>query len=178
MGPRRVLSASWRGGLVALSALALAGCGTPAFPTGSGTATFTWHSVGSALTNAPQPYAGTIAGIPVQGRALPPPPIKPGGTGKIPARLEVARWTGTFDGHSFALTVTLPTAEFSVTPTVDVDGTFGSQRVRFIVGPARASATTVPFHGTVGPHRVTGSVRPSQRRDDQNRATATFTVAN
>jgi hypothetical protein len=90
---RRIVSASWLGGLVALNAVTLAGCGAPSFPTGSGTATFTWHSIGSPTTsNAPQ--------------------------------------------------------------------------------------TTVHFHGTVGPHQVTGSVRPSQGRGARNRATATFTVAN
>jgi hypothetical protein len=47
-------------------------------------------------------------------------------------------------GSPFALTVTLPTSEFAITPTVDVDGTFGSQYVRFTVGPARASSTTAP----------------------------------
>jgi hypothetical protein len=92
--------------------------------------------------------------------------------------LEVARWTGTFEGRTFALAVTLLTSGLATTATVDVDGRFGSQPVRFVVGPEPVSSTTVHFHGTVGPHHVTGSVRPSQGRGARNRATATFTVAN
>ncbi len=179
LAPRRIVNASWLGGLVALSAVTLAACGAPSFPTGSGTATFTWHSIGSPTTsNAPQPYTGAIAGIPVQGTALAPPPLKPGGPIAVPARLEVARWTGTFEGRTFALAVTLLTSGLATTATVDVDGRFGSQQVRFVVGPEPVSSTTVHFHGTVGPHHVTGSVRPSQGRGARNRATATFTVAN
>src|ERR1019366_4659658 len=118
--------------------------------------------IGSPTTsNAPQPYTGSIAGIPGEGKALAPPPPKPGGPIHIPARLGGARGTGTFEGHSVALPVPLLTSGLATTAAVDVDGTFGSQHVRFVVGPEPVSSTTVHFHGSVGPHHVTGAVRPT-----------------
>lgn len=96
----------------------------------------------------------------------------------LPARLSLARWTGSFDGHAFSLTVSLKTSALADTAsmTAYVDGTFGSQAARFVIGPEPATATTLSFHGTVGTHHVTGTVRPASHRGSENEATATFTV--
>lgn len=179
---RRVMRMSCIGGLVALTSVALAGCGTPSFPNGHGTATITWHSLpnnGATTKSPPQPYSGTVAGIPVNGKAFPavPPSIKPGSL-TIPTHLQLAQWTGAFEGHTFSLKVVANFAK-AANPssiTLDVDGTFGSQKVTFIVGPAPATSNTISFHGTVGHHHVTGSVRPGVSHGSNGKATATFTV--
>jgi hypothetical protein len=171
------------GGLAALTSVALAGCGTPSFPSGHGTATITWHSIpnnGATTKSPPQPYSGTVAGIPVNGKALAPPlpPITPGSAPSIPTHLQLAQWTGTFEGHTFSLKVVADFASASnpSSITFDVDGSFGSQKVSFIVGPAPATANAITFHGTVGHHHVTGSVRPGVSHGSNGKATATFTV--
>jgi hypothetical protein len=178
---RRVIRMSCIGGLAALTSVAMASCGTPSFPSGHGTATITWRSlpnIGDPTKRPPQPYSGTVAGIPVTGKALTPalPTIKPGST--IPTHLQLARWTGVFEGHTFSLNVVADFASASNlnSITFDVDGTFGSQKVSFIVGPAPATANAITFHGTVGHHHVTGSVRPGASHETHGKATATFTV--
>jgi hypothetical protein len=176
---RRAVRVSCIGGLAALASVAMASCGSPSFPTGNGTATITWRSLpnNGATKSPPQPYSGTVAGIPVSGKALPPPPIKPGSLTSVPTHLPLAQWTGTFEGHAFSLKLVANLSSANLSSfTVDADGTFGSQAVRIIAGPAPASATTITFHGTVGPHHVTGSVRPGVSHGTHGKATATFTV--
>lgn len=176
---RGVVRMSCIGGLAALTSVAMASCGSPSFPTGQGTATITWRSVpnNGATKAPPQPYSGTVAGIPVSGRALPPPPIKPGSLTSVPTHLPLAQWTGTFEGHTFRLNVVANFTSANLSSfTVDADGTFGSQLVRFVAGPASASANTITFHGTVGHHHVTGSVRPGTSHATHGEATARFTV--
>jgi hypothetical protein len=160
--------------------LALTGCGTPSFPGGPGTATITWHSVKSsddATATPPQPFAGTIAGVPVRGTSLGPSTPNSGSL-RIPARLTLATWKGTFEGQPFSLDLSTETASLRniKTLTIDADGTFDAQKVRFIVGPDPDNSNTVKFHGTVGRHKVTGSVRPSAAHGTNGKATATFTV--
>jgi hypothetical protein len=58
---------------------------------------------------------------------------------------------------------------------IDVDGTFGSQTVRCTASLTPHHPDSVTFRGTVGPHHVTGTVRPVQH-GVANTATATFTV--
>ncbi|HEY5024518.1 MAG TPA: hypothetical protein VII76_06050 [Acidimicrobiales bacterium] len=185
MHVRRVLRGSCLGGLVGLSSMALAACGAPGFPTGTGTATFTWHSVQTNNVDAnnptqspPQPFAGTVAGIPVRGTALGP-VVPAGGLSALPARLTVARWTGRFQGHAFSLSVSEDTSALRdlQSATIDVDGTLGSQKVHFVVGPAGSTiSNTIKFRGTVGAHHVTGSVRLFNAHGASNKASATFTV--
>jgi hypothetical protein len=180
---RRVIRMSCIGGLAALTSVAMASCGTPSFPSGPGTATITWRSLpnnGATTKSPPQPYSGTVAGIPVNGKALAPslPPVTPGSVPSIPTHLQLAQWTGTFEGHTFNLKVVANLASLKNVSafTVDVDGTFGSQAVRFVAGPAPANANTITFHGTVGHHHVTGSLRPGASHETHGKATATFTV--
>ena len=96
-------------GLGAMATIALAGCGgSPSFPTGTDTATITWHRVdGTATATGPQPFSGTVAGIPVRGDAALEFPSRPspGGLPTLPPRGPFARWTGSFEGHRFSLLV-------------------------------------------------------------------------
>jgi hypothetical protein len=178
----RILPRSSVGVLVALTSIALAGCGTPSFPAGPGTATLTWHSVEQtqgATPGAPQPYSGTVAGIPVSGRSTPDFVPGPGGGVSFPERLTLARWTGSFLGHAFALTVTFLLAKASPSLgsfTVNVAGTWGSRPVRFTAEPGKDNSSSIHFQGTVGQHHVTGSVGPPRKAGASNEATATFTV--
>ena len=166
-------------GLVALASAALAGCATASFPSGSGTATITWHSVQGNNAAAPgpsQPFAGTVAGIPVDGISRTPRP--PRGALSLPAKLTLATWTGSFQGHTFALTVTFNTAGFRnlASATIDIDGTYGSQKVRFVAGATSTNSQTATFHGTVGYHHVSGSVRPFTEHGATEKAVTTFKV--
>jgi hypothetical protein len=170
-------------GLIALASMALAGCAAPSFPAGPGSATITWHSVrpsDGATASPPQPFAGTVAGIPVRGTSLGPSTPKGGPPTSLPARLTLATWTGSFEGHRFALDVSTGTSSLSniSTLTFDADGTFDSQKVRFIVGPDPDNSSTITFHGTVGAHDVAGSLRLWPAHGASGKATATFTVIN
>jgi hypothetical protein len=60
--------------------------------------------------------------------------------------------------------------------TVDIDGTFGSQRVRLTAVPVTDNSNTIRFQGTVGHHHVTGSIGSPKKTGASNEATATFTV--
>ncbi len=119
-----------------------------------------------------------VAGIPVTGTASFKGLAAPLEAGSRSARLTLARWTGSYDGHAFSLTVSLKASPLPDTASVTayVDGTFGSQPAHFVVGPDPTTDAEVSFHGTVGPHGVTGTVRPGSRRGSENRATASFTV--
>jgi hypothetical protein len=166
-------------GLVVLAPAALAGCATASFPTGSGTATITWHSVqgdNAAAPGPPQPFAGTVAGIPVDGRSLPAP--SPKSLTSLPAKLTLATWNGRFQGHAFNLPVTFNIAGLRnlASAKAHIDGTYGSQKVRFVAGTTSQSSQKITFHGTVGPHDVSGSVRLLGEHGDSGKATATFTV--
>jgi hypothetical protein len=180
-----VLLARWirRSSLTACALTALSGCGASSllFPSGGGTATITWHSVkpdDQGTLTRPQPFVGTVAGLPVTGTAAAAVLKGQGGAVSLPSRLALARWTGTFEGHRFSLTVSAGTGSLAhiQTLTFDVDGTFGSQPAHFVVGPASTSTTAISFHGTVGPHHVTGKVRLGQANGPNNKATAIFTV--
>lgn len=168
---------------IVLASIVLAGCGAPSFPAGPGTATFTWHSVErteGATPGLPQPYSGTVAGIPVSGRVTPDFVPAPGGGVSFPERLTLARWTGSFLGHAFALTVTFLLAKASLSLgsfTVDIDGTWGSQPVRFTAEPGKDNTSSIRFQGTVGQHHVNGSIGRLRNAGATNEATATFTVA-
>jgi hypothetical protein len=59
---------------------------------------------------------------------------------------------------------------------VDIDGTYGSQKVRFVAGSPSEASETITFHGTVGRHDVSGSIRPFTEHGATEKATAAFTV--
>jgi hypothetical protein len=179
----------WSGGIgIALVTLTLSGCATTGFPTGSGTATITWRSVGGvngANETRPQPYSGSIAGVPVSGTLVPLTPHfipNPGGGGSLPSTLTFARWTGSFEGKRFVLTASAKTSgllkgllnnasEF----TVDIDGTFGTEHVTGTASSSETRPNILFFMGAVGRHHVAGTVRPIQH-GASNKATAKFTV--
>jgi len=172
-------------GVGSIIAFSIAGCSSsPAgFPSGSGSATITWHRVAttSSLQSPPQPFSGTIAGIPVSGTSVTPVPNtnqNPASGISIPSHLVLARWTGTFQSTHFQLTVSvgdLSTANLS-SFTFDISGKFGSQSVH---GTGRASSSQqshLTFQGTVGRHHVVGSVKEPVEQSGSGTATATFTV--
>ena len=179
---RRAVHSSCLGGLLAVSVVALAGCGVPSFPTGTGTATFRWHSVatsGNDFKSPPQSFVGTVAGIPVSGKAL-----QPGVTRRrahVPsASVDRGPMDGTFpEPHLLPDGVGNTAALRNLsTFTFDVDGTLGSQNVRLIIGPpSRNNPNSIAFHGTIGNHHVTGSVTATPAHGASNKATATFTVS-
>jgi hypothetical protein len=154
--------------------MALSGCAT-GFPTGAGTATITWHGISGAPLTRPQPYSGTIAGVPVSGDSRSPLPQLPGG--HFPPRLVLARWTGSFQGETFDITVSVKTAGLANNPSAaaDIGGTLGSEPV---TGTARASPShpnILHFVATIGHHHVTGTIQPFNH-GSTGKATATFTV--
>ena len=154
-------------------------------PEGSGTATLGWHSVqptDATTQGPPQPYSGTVAGIPVSGISNPVRPYRlpgPGGGVSLPSPLTLGRWTGSFQGHAFTLNVSFATSALANlnSVTVDIVGTLGSQAVRFTAAPTGKNPNVVIFQGTVGRHHVTGTVQPFQATGADHKATATFTVA-
>jgi hypothetical protein len=159
---------------VVLMTVALSGCAT-GFPTGAGTATITWRGVSGAPLTRPQPYSGTIAGVPVSGDSRSPVPHFPGG--HFPPKLILARWTGSFQGQKFDITLSVKTAGLAInpSPTADISGTLGSEPV---TGTARAPAShpnILHFVATIGHHHVTGTVKPFNH-GSTGKATATFTV--
>ena len=123
-------------------------------------------------------FAGTVAGIPVRGTSVGPSTPEGGSPTSLPARLTLATWTGTFEGHRFALDVSTGISSLSniSTLTFDANGSFDSQKVRFIVGPDPDNSTTIRFHGTVGRHDVLGSLRLMPAHGARGEAIATFTV--
>ena len=145
--------------------------------TGTGTATFTWQSIvtsGNDFKSAPEPFTGTMAGIPVSGKALSP-VLPAAGLTSLPPRLTMAMWTGRFQGHTFSENTAA--LRNLTTVTFDVDGTLGSQNVRVIVGPRRRNPNSIAFHGTIGDHQATGPVTATPAQGASSKATATFTVS-
>jgi len=166
-----------------LTAVVLSGCsGTPGFPTGLGTATITWQRAGGGIAPPPQPYSGTSAGIPVSGQAVAPSPSShissPIGGPPLPSRITLARWTGSFEGKPFALTLSLNTAELPnfTTLAVDISGTFGADHVTGTAGGSQSQPNVLQFSVAVGHHHVVGTVKPFQAHGAANTAMASFTV--
>ena len=145
-----------------------AAAGALAFPTGTGTAKITWHSV----SGQKQPYTGTIAGIPVSGTAV---AASNGGT---TSPLTLARWTGSFENKSFNLTVSIswrgPLANPSKV-TVHVAGTYGTLSVHGTARPVRNS-DSVTFNVTIGPHHAVGTITSPMHHGSNGSAKATFAV--
>jgi hypothetical protein len=172
------------GGLAAVSAVALTSSNKASgFPTGAGTATITWQPTRSTNSSAgpPTPFTGTIAGIPVNGDSTPTPLRFNGSTPGIvttPARLPLARWTGTFEGKPFDLDVALAnTGTGLANASVDVRGTYGAQPVHMTApfSVSQANLNSIAFSGTIGRYHVTGTVRPTGG-SPSNTAQASFVV--
>lgn len=164
---------------------------------GNGTATITWAMVNpgygsssGSSSNPPQPFRGTIDSAAVSGIS----------TFVIPSNYEVGRpltferWTGSFDGQHFNLTVTasasalaIPTGSGTATPSSEpknnaaflINGMWGGDEVHAVVtSPATISPRgPLPFHGTVGKWRVTGTVTGPNNSGNTAKATARFTVS-
>ena len=196
----------WYLGL-AIAPVTLAGCSS--IPTtisvGSGTATITWIPVSSDATgfgNPPQPFTGTIDGLPLSGVATTPgvnSVVTPSGasnhasssnSGKIPSTIEFFRWKGTFAGKPFDVGLyatyhrsTNPIGPASF-PSVKITGRWGPLAVNgHIVPPTAEQLKTgrgpVRFYGTVGRYNVSGSVpRPSGTGTGAKKTgRATFTIS-
>lgn len=172
-------------GLAALLLLSAAGCSSAAgFPSGSVSATFSWHrnAATAALVHPPpQAFSGTVAGVPVAGRAITPAfPSGQGASGtSIPAHLVLVRWTGTFEGTGFALSVSVATSSLAGNPSsvaLQVGGTFGSQKVQAVATATAAHQDEISFRGTVGRHHVVGTVRQASQHGASGTATADITV--
>jgi len=168
-----------------LLVVSTAGCSSsPAgFPSGSGVATITWHRVAttSSVQSPPQPFSGAIAGISVSGRSVTPVPKadqNPGGGITIPSHLVLARWTGTFQGTEFQMTVSVGSLSISDLSSfkVDISGKFGSQSVQGTATSSSSQGGRLTFQGTVGHHHVVGSVKEPVEHSGSGTATATFTV--
>jgi hypothetical protein len=157
---------------------------TAGFPTGTGSATITWQRVAGS-SPAPQPYRGTIAGIPLSGTAVTATAHVSGGTGGgvvLPSTIALARWTGRFDGRSFNLIVStrVPAGGLSALATpsgfvVTVAGTYGGDPVRGTMRPI-GSSSSARFDATIGPDHVTGIITAPTQSGSTGSVKATFTV--
>lgn len=167
---------------VLVVALGLSSCGaSSSFPSGTGTARITWHDTPVTGT-ASQAYGGTIAGIPVQGRSTPNLTSNPLAGGKAPTNLEIARWTGSFQGKPFALNLSVPYAALTHSSAAlvafHVRGTWGGQKVEGTANVPNPASSALTFHCTVAGHQVSGTVSPpTHHRGGLSTATARFTVA-
>ena len=159
-----------------------------AIETGSGTATVTWtpaHPSDATTSFTPQAFSGSINGNSLTGVATSPlasssassDPFSPGST----AKAELFRYRGTYDGKPYTIGIFLQGPLTGTNPSVQftVSGTYGGQPVHGVVGPAPANSTsaTVPFHGTIGEWKVTGTLGGPTGTAQQQTATAHFTVS-
>ncbi len=157
-----------------------------AIATGSGTATVTWtpaHPGGASTSFTPQSFSGSINGNSLTGVATSPlassssNPFTPGST----AKAELFRYRGTYDGKPYTIGVFLQGPLSGTDPSVQfsVSGTYGDQPVRGVIGPAPANSTSaaIPFHGTIGDWKVSGTLHGPTGTAQQQTATAQFTVS-
>jgi hypothetical protein len=165
--------------LVVVTALALSSCGSPGFPSGSGTATIIWttNPGGNLSKPSTQVFGGFIAGLPMNGTADIP------GIGSVnpahpPPLLHVARWTGIYGGKSFALTVSLVLWDKTHPFPFEVDGEYGSLGVHATTTALSPHARTIDFEGTIGHHHITGTIGPVEHHHGiSGTATIHFTVS-
>ena len=180
------------GAIVLVLVLATSGPPDP-LSAGSGSATITWTSgSGSVYTYPPantypppQPFGGTIDGVPVSGVATMDISAIRGSLfapSSPPASIHIFEYTGTFDGEHFRLGLSflLPGAvsphQRLGTQLARVQGTFGHRPVNVeLVAPVSAPAS-VSFHGTIGDVKVSGTFSRPSRKGANNTATASFTV--
>jgi hypothetical protein len=180
---------------VAVVALSASSHGNPLSP-GTGTATITWTSA-KGNDNPPQPFGGTIDGLPVSGVSTVERPtastLASGAPGPTTPRIHLFELKGTFDGKSFALGLYIqyhssPSAAQALTfPDIQVLGTYGNEPVRATLTPPASdlsdpesidASTPVLFNGTIGGAKVSGRIPFTvSHQGASHSVTATFTVA-
>ncbi len=176
------------GGVIA--GLALSKSTTPStISVGPGTATIRWKPATGPIDgngNPPQPFTGSIEGIPVAGIATT--PVSAASSSSVPGRVVVFRWEGWFGKKPFDLDLsiafphgTAPSSSAPAIPSLAVSGTWGDEAVAGqITTPSVAQITrgkgALHFHGTVGDLRVSGSAFMPTGNNDQKSGTATFVV--
>ena len=162
--------------------------------TGSGTAMITWKSVsGSTGTTSPppQPFTGTIEGVPISGTSL----ItiysstsglslsNPSSLSSLPSEVHAATWKGALGDKRFSVVVyvnlkaALVSGGQSPSAEVNVTGTYGSERVSLVArGRKGQNPNLAFFSGTIGGLKVSGVAHMPKRNGDITTSTATFTV--
>ena len=163
--------------------LVLSGTDDPLAP-GTGHATIRWTSV-SGNGEPPQPFGGTIDGLPVSGLAV----VDSWASGApwwrratASSFVHIFEYTGTFDGEQFRLGLSFQLsfpAGPSRPPTTQVarvQGTYGHRAVNVVLVAPVSAPKSVSFHGTIGEVRVSGTFTRPTRNGATNTATATFTV--
>jgi len=170
---------------VGIGIAALLGSSTPStVPTGPGTASITWNGVAPSKSGypGPQPFTGTIAGVPVSGTTVALPNGFPHAGGTLPTDFVFYRVSGTLGGTPFSIDLIYNVAPGGQFPTghqmvsLNVVGTYGTEPVRgTISGPANAS--TANFTGTVGSLHVSGTLPPAMTHNGMSSAMSPFTVS-
>jgi hypothetical protein len=157
---------------------------------GSGTATISWQPVGAGSVNSdtggvndqPQPFTGSIEGIGVSGTAR---FVIPGNASALSeSSIPLQRYTGSFDGKSFNLEVTVSLSRSGATSSTAptdagfvVNGTWGSDNVHAVItAPTNTNSNTADFRGTIGQWKVTGTIT-GPANGATSKGTASFTVS-
>jgi hypothetical protein len=140
--------------------------------------------------NPPQPFSGTIEGIPISGVATTPlTTISTPGQAKS-STIKLFRWKGTLGGKPYDVGLyaeyhrstgtSEPEGSF---PGVTVSGTWGTEAVNGrIATPSAAEIKSgtgpVHFDGTIGGLKVSGTITRPTGNDTGQSGSATFTVSN
>jgi hypothetical protein len=141
--------------------------------------------------NRPQPFGGTIDGLPVSGvTKVDRSAIEGIGAAAPGTALEdhIFEITGTYDGRRFTLGLCVqlrqPTVATQppVSPMIEVLGSYGIEPVRASLVPpapnpsAVNAFTPVQFSGPIGNLRVWGRITVPTKHGKDNTASATFTL--
>ncbi len=133
----------------------------------------------------PQPFGGTIDGLPVSGLAVVDSSALRGALvapGSASSFVHIFEYTGTFDGEQFRLGLSF---QFSfpagpsrppTTQVARVRGTYGHRAVNVVLVAPVSAPKSVSFHGTIGEVRVSGTFTRPTRNGATNTATATCTL--
>jgi hypothetical protein len=187
-------------GLIAIAAVGIAGSTDgwsstrSTIATGPGIAIVTWKPVSDANGpgNPPQPFKGTIEGIPMSGVATTPAFSSASSSrpDTLPSTIELFQWKGKMGGQPFDIglyAANNPSTSTSSTgigiPSITIKGTWGSRMVnaRFVDPTAaqlKGGTGPVHFSGTIGKFKVSGLINvPSGTGNSKMRTgTATFNV--
>jgi hypothetical protein len=171
-----------------------------ALSAGSGTATITWIRApdnGNSSSNPPQPFTGTIGGHAVSGvatfsgAATITEPIENGSGSEIVsgrsgiATIPYFHYRGTLAGKAFDLGLSfgIPKSGGAGLQLTDfvISGTYDGNKVSATIEPPtktssiNQSSPPLPFHGTIGKWKVTGTIHLPSGTNKQT-ATATYTL--
>jgi hypothetical protein len=161
---------------------------------GSGTGTITWvPTPAESATVLPQPFTGTIGGLPLKGTATISPdagifgsPSSPSTT--IPKEIPFFIWKGSLGDTPFHLVLSITGLSFSIlakpsggSPAFRISGTYGSENVNGDVpvpGSAVPNNTPAPiaFQGAIGAKKVTGLVHGPTGGSTLQTATVSYTM--